>query len=362
MKAKVMRDVNYKDPPTLFGYFGWGRILIGLALFVFPLHVLGQSKAGDVFKIASPSIVLIRTNTGGGSGFLVSSNGLILTALHVVDGASRVSIKTHDGVVYSDVSLLAKDQDRDIALLKIAGSGLMSASLKSETIREGDPIIVLGNPLALEALEVTISTGILSGIRKLNNNTKVLQITAPISPGNSGGPVLSESGNVVGVVSFKITKGESLNFAIPIEYCRPMISNLPKEPILKWSSNGTNSFGQTNPLTLPSKKPQYNLTGYWQSTRDFRTSYIKDDGVNIEVWSYGILNYKGKWEGDFVLTASTDYQNREIFKPIDSSQLMFQWMLYKEKGGWEKILKEVTEKANKLTPKSAREIWNRVEK
>jgi S1-C subfamily serine protease len=70
----------------------------------------------------------------------------------------------------------------------------------------------------MEELEVTISTGILSGIRNLGKNTKVLQITAPISPGNSGGPVLSENGKVIGVISFKITKGESLNFAIPISY------------------------------------------------------------------------------------------------------------------------------------------------
>jgi len=342
-----------------FRFFYSSKLSILLALLVLFTNAFSQVKTSEVYKKIAPSIVLIRTNEGGGSGFIVSANGLVLTALHVVDSVSQVSIKTQNGTVYKNVSLLAKDEDRDLALLKIDGSNFSTANLSNEEISPGDEIIVLGNPLALEELEVTISTGILSGIRNLGKNTKVLQITAPISPGNSGGPVLSESGNVIGVVSFKITKGESLNFAIPIIYAQELIKNAPNKPLLTWSNNGSNPFEKNSSLTLPAKKPLYNLTGYWSSPKFVSTYYIKDDGQKVTVWNGSTLIYDGKWEGDFVLTATTDFENREILKPIDSTHILFKWMLYKEKGGWEKILEEIKLKASKLTIKSATDIWTR---
>ncbi|MBK7803733.1 MAG: serine protease [Chloracidobacterium sp.] len=122
-----MNKLSHQIRIRLFFNFLAISFLLGLAGLT--SNLFGQSKTGEVFRKVSPSVVLIRTNEGGGSGFLVSSDGFILTALHVVDGASQVSIKTQSGKVYSDVSMFAKDQNSDVALLKINGSGFSFANL-----------------------------------------------------------------------------------------------------------------------------------------------------------------------------------------------------------------------------------------
>jgi hypothetical protein len=185
---------------------------------------LAQDSAQAIYAKVAPSTVFIKTDKGAGTGFFALSNGTLFTAFHVIDGATRVSIKTHAGDIYDDVTLIAKDERRDIAVLKVRGFDLPTVPLgNSSPITPGQKVYVIGNPLGAEKLKATITDGIVSGIRDFEDGYKVIQVTAPISPGNSGGPALDEKGNAVGIVVFRLTQGESLNFAVPINYARGLL-------------------------------------------------------------------------------------------------------------------------------------------
>src|ERR1700676_1308755 len=211
---------------------------IGLAVVLIcgPVKVSAQRNAKQVYEKVSPCVVFIKSDKGAGTGFTILADGTIVTALHVVDGAARIAIKMQSGDIYDDISLLAQDERRDIAILRVNGFGLPAVVLgNSSEVRPGDQIFVIGNPLGAEELKPSISNGIVSGVRDLDSGYKTLQITAPVSPGNSGGPVLNENAEVVGVVVFRLKEGESLNFAIPINYVRGLLGSAnDSRPLKQW--------------------------------------------------------------------------------------------------------------------------------
>jgi len=151
-----------------------------------------------------------------GSGFFISQNGDVITNYHVIQGASSAEIKTADEKTYPITYIVAGDEQNDIIRLSvnIPSQYVYPLSL-SKTIPEvGERIIVYGSPLGLEN---TVSDGIVSAIRDVPDFGKVIQITAPISPGSSGSPVLNMQGEVIGIATFQMIEGQNLNFAIPSE-------------------------------------------------------------------------------------------------------------------------------------------------
>ena len=213
----------------------------------------GQSAASHkdiptITRNAQKSVVLIlATEPGGklsqGSGFVISRDGKVVTNFHVIANAASAIVKFHDGAFYDVAGLVAFDIDRDIAILRARGSNFVPLRLgDSNSSRIGEKIVAIGSPLLLEA---TISNGIISGIRELDSlyNT-VIQITAPISQGSSGGPLFNIEGEVIGITSFQVTRGQNLNFAIPI--------NTVKE-ILRDESNGLYYLPEETRLT-PTRK------------------------------------------------------------------------------------------------------------
>ena len=174
----------------------------------------------DLLARVAPAVVtVIGTNAEGeqdalGSGMIVNADGVILTAWHVVAEATAVRVELPDGTRYQAEGLLCEDADWDFAALKIAGTRLPTIPLgDSDKVRQGDRVLVVGSPLGLEQ---TASEGMVSAVRELPGGGKLLQITAPMSPGSSGGPVLNSKGEVVGIACFLLSEGQSLNFAIPI--------------------------------------------------------------------------------------------------------------------------------------------------
>jgi hypothetical protein len=196
-------------------------LLIGLALLL-SAGPPSDAVAADVARFL-PAIVEIRAKspngTGVGSGFLIDPQGIVVTCFHVVDGASELALRLHSGETYSDIRVVAFDRSRDLALLKFAGYGLPTIPLgDSEATRVGDTVIAIGHP---NGLDDTVTKGIISSLRTVDG-VKVLQTDAAASPGNSGGPLLNEKGECVGVISFKAA-GEALNFAIPINYVKGLL-------------------------------------------------------------------------------------------------------------------------------------------
>jgi hypothetical protein len=157
-----------------------------------------------------------------GSGFVVADN-IVATNLHVIEGASAGFVRLA-GVSnkYAIGGTVGVDQQHDLALLSISGLHASALTLAtSQRASAGDEVYVIGNP---EGLEGTISQGIVSGVREIDSGT-LLQITAPISPGSSGGPVVNLRGEVIGLAVATLKVGQNLNFAVPSSYLSDLLGH-----------------------------------------------------------------------------------------------------------------------------------------
>jgi TPR repeat protein len=180
---------------------------------------VGSTDAVEIAKRVSPSVVLLVMEDANGrplsmgSGFVVR-DGIIATNLHVIEGASRGYVKfVDDKTKYTIRGIVASDAANDLVLLSVDGFRGPALNIgDSNAVAVGDTIYAVGNP---QGLEGTFSAGIISSIRKVSDGS-LLQITAPISTGSSGGPVVNSKGEVIGVAvaSFK-EAGQNLNFAVP---------------------------------------------------------------------------------------------------------------------------------------------------
>jgi trypsin-like peptidase len=197
---------------------------------------------GPVIEAARPAVVVIRTDNGQGSGFLMKSDGTIATNAHVIAGASTIEVKLATGEVYRRVYILASDEAEDIALLRIEAADAPALKLgNSNDAKVGDDVVLVGAPLGLEE---TISTGIVSAIRVSESGIRVIQTTAAASPGSSGGPLLNSKGEVIGLISFGVRQGQNLNFAIPINYIRGKLDTL----VLSGGVRVVDSSGKSIPV------------------------------------------------------------------------------------------------------------------
>jgi S1-C subfamily serine protease len=171
-----------------------------------------------------------------GTGFVVSTAGHIVTNNHVIDGCVGDVHGNLTGEGATTLRLVSRDETNDLALLQASKTLKDIATIRSTAIRSGDSIIAIGYPYhGLLTSDFTVSTGIVNSLSGLLNDTRYLQISAPIQPGNSGGPLLDTSGNVVGVVAAKINAlkfakatgdiPENINFAIKTGALRDFLDN-----------------------------------------------------------------------------------------------------------------------------------------
>lgn len=172
-------------------------------------------------KRARPAVLLLVVSDAAGkeiatgTGFLVSSDGKLITNHHVIEKAASAVGKAENGGLFPVEGILADDPKNDLVLLKLKGKDLPFLTLSSsDKIEVGARVAVIGSPLGLEG---TLSEGIVSAMRDLMGEIPVVQITAAISPGSSGSPVLDAKGEVIGVASSLIHSGQSLNFAVPVK-------------------------------------------------------------------------------------------------------------------------------------------------
>ena len=194
-------------------------LLAGIVLTSLSVAQADQTLV-DLVKKVKPGVVLIETfdkdnkPLGQGSGFFVNNKGHIVTNHHVIEGAYRATVKTSSGKEYPVEGIIAKDIESDIIKLvvNISDANITFLKLSTNVPSEGEDIVVIGNPLGLES---TISTGIVSAVRDIPAFGKILQITAPISPGSSGSPVINSKGEVIGIATLVLKEGQNLNFAIP---------------------------------------------------------------------------------------------------------------------------------------------------
>ncbi len=195
------------------------KTLILLA-FAFAGTVSAQDYLPELVRRIKPSAVAIETfdqkgaTVSRGSGFFVAGDKII-TNRHVIEKSSRVEIHLIDGKKIQAKGVLAIDGEGDLALLQVdvpPNSAVAALPLVQTAPQEGESIVVVGNPFGLEG---SVSNGIVSAVREIPGYGKIIQITAPISPGSSGSPVVNMRGQVIGVATLQAAEGQSINFAVP---------------------------------------------------------------------------------------------------------------------------------------------------
>jgi hypothetical protein len=196
------------------------QLLLIVVSFLFSTPAFSQESLPDLVRRVKPQVVAIATYDSQGEALMTGSGffvrpGQVVTNLHVIRGAQRCEIKTLDGKgrVFPVAGTLAVDEEGDLALLSIdmPPDRPRASELARVLPDEGEQIVVIGNPLKLEG---SVTDGIVSAVREVPNVGKIIQITAPISHGNSGSPVFNMKGQVVGVVTVKVTNGQNINLAI----------------------------------------------------------------------------------------------------------------------------------------------------
>ena len=195
-----------------------------------PSPVLNDPFFRQFFGSQVPNLPREKVQRGFGSGFVVSSDGLIVTNAHVVDGSDKVEVTLKDGRTYQG-KVMGADSLTDVAVIKIEAEDLPAVTFAdSEQLQPGEWAIAIGNPLGLDN---TVTTGIVSAtgrtsaqIGVADKRVSFIQTDAAINPGNSGGPLLNAKGEVIGVNTAIIQNAQGIGFAIPVNTARDIAEEL----------------------------------------------------------------------------------------------------------------------------------------
>jgi tetratricopeptide (TPR) repeat protein len=210
-------------------YLRHGLILVLLVFLKAPLRadsipeIVAKAKPAVVEIVAADAVGTPKTL---GTGFFISPDGLVVTNRHVIEGAGTITAVSNNGAIFLFERVVAQPAGEDLVVffLKLHATDVPFLKLgKSRTAVEGQKVIVIGNPAGLMG---TVSDGIISAFRQ---DRSLIQITAPISHGSSGSPVMDETGQVIGVATLISTEGQNLNFAIAAEKVFAALPQLQRE-------------------------------------------------------------------------------------------------------------------------------------
>lgn len=205
----------------------------------------------ELATIARRSVVVIAhynragKEDGVGAGFVVSSNGLVATSLHVIGEARPIRIRFHDGREYEVIEVHAWDRKLDLALVRIAAEHLQPLPLgDSDRLDQGTPVVAMGNPLGLE---FSIVQGVVSAKRAFEG-VELIQLAMPIEPGNSGGPLLDRQGHVHGLLNLKSSLTANLGFATPVNALKKLLDHPNPVAMNRWLTIGALKTNEWKPL------------------------------------------------------------------------------------------------------------------
>ncbi len=235
------------------------RRLVLLFAILFSSFVVAQNSATNspngeqVVEQALPSVGLVLVGTGDGqlagvaSCIVVRADGVVLTAAHAVKGMREVQIRLKNGDIYDNVELVATDERRDVAALRISATGLRPVTpIVGEELKPGANVFVISNGAALPW---SVSAGVLSSVRRAEEVSgagtgyRILQFTAPVAPGSSGGLLLDTQGRALGIVVGALSEGQNQNFAVPIDSVMGLAS-----------ATGGSKLGSGAALQMPNSK------------------------------------------------------------------------------------------------------------
>ena len=250
----------------------------------------GALSLQRIYEKMSPSVVSIiatlKNGTATGTGIIMSESGYIITNHHVIEGAGRISVLTHDDQQYP-AELIGSDTISDLAVLRIEADGLTAAEFgDSDSLRVGDSVVAIGDPLGIQ-LRGTMTSGIISAINRdltvEDRKMTLIQTDAALNSGNSGGPLINCYGQVIGINTMKMsnfysssTTVEGIGFAIPIDTAKPIIDEL----IEKGYVSGRPAIGIDGETLPATYRIYYRLPQGIYVTRVYQNSDAAAKGVS----------------------------------------------------------------------------------
>lgn len=273
-----------------------------------------------------------------GSGFFISESGTLVTNFHVLDGAYSAAIRTRDGDLYPVATVLARGQLIDLIKVRvdIPDGRVAPVVLSREAPVVADRVFVVGSPLGLEQ---TVSEGIISAVRKVPTGGRILQLTAPISKGSSGGPVLNRNGEAVGVVTFQAASGQNLNFAISIDALQMLSDEASELSVAEWTIRNSRQ-GPALAAALCSKGSRLSIQGEYEAALSYFQKAAETSPDDPEAW-YGLGScYVGLDQPDDAIAA----YKRPIEQDPDNAMAHFVLaMYYKTAGQYEREIPPLLE-------------------
>ena len=231
----------------------------------------------ELVRRVKPSVVSVLTYDAkgepliSGTGFFIRP-GEVVTNMHVIKNAHRVEIHTLEGKgrTYPVAGALAVDDEADLALLRVELPGERSKplSLTTSAPDEGEPVFLIGNPLRLEG---SVSDGIVSAIREVPDLGRIIQITAPVSHGNSGSPLFNMRGQVIGIVTVKVTNGQNINLALGV----PRIAALARGELMSFDQIAARNKSTNQPELLAELWYRGGIDSLWLGNYDSALNYFE---------------------------------------------------------------------------------------
>jgi S1-C subfamily serine protease len=253
-----------------------------LPLFIFAAATCARAQTEslpELIRRVKPSVVSVITyNAKGevaltGSGFFVGP-GRVLTNLHVVEGAHHAEIRTFEGKgkTYAVAGLAGVDEDGDLAVLSVEMPSERACVVETSIVapEEGERIFVIGNPLRLEG---SVADGIVSAVREVPSLGRIVQITAPISHGNSGSPVFNMRGQVIGVVTIRVMNGQNINLALGASRFASVINGSAK--LMSFAELAARSDDGQKPDTIADWWYRNGLNSLWLGNYDSALGYFE---------------------------------------------------------------------------------------
>ena len=314
----------------------WLLLIAIMFAVVFSAQAQTDDPGKNIYASSEESVFLIYVNdasgtpTALGSGFLVAPQ-LLVTNLHVVEGGEPVLAV---GPARIPIKIVFTDAVNDLAVVSV-GTSLTSTPLllASGEVRPGEQVYTIGNP---KGLEKTISQGIISGLRE-RDGRKLIQVTAPISHGSSGGPILNTKGEVVGVAVGMLEDGQNLNFAVPVAYVRALLAH--KDELQRSLLNPQEASTKLKNLKSQRDAVEYSsdLTSTYQTLthqiHDLMSDILQkanDENLLRQAVCIGVDTYD--LSDDSIAAA----RKLRTVKPSPVSEAMLAWLLY-SRSTWENL-------------------------
>ncbi len=237
-------------------------------------QVLPESVVGIQSTVSQQTMFGTQSGTAMGSGFIVTSDGYIVTNAHVISGATGdITVSTDNDKTYTAKTIWS-DSNLDLAVIKIDAKDLKAVTLgDSDNVKVGETVVAIGNPISLE-YERTVTSGIVSALNRslmAENNLvaeNLIQTDATINSGNSGGPLCNGSGEVIGINAYKDSQGEGIGFAIPVNILKPIINKIVATGSFKPIVIGVNGYDAKQAYYLTNSKVDFTNGVYVYSVDD----------------------------------------------------------------------------------------------